>query len=400
MELTPWVLGKDITKPVRMEDDLEANIRKMDFSSAGGPSAARFIHAAFGQKLDRLLLIGSLWTPPHWMKDGAVIHFRNNSGGGHLKMDADNLEQFGRYVAAYVAGFGRHCGVPFYAISIQNELMFDESYNSCQYTPREYHDAIRAVGRAFQEFGITTKIIGPESIAPGGDFFTGKQLEWIDAVESDPETAPFLSFFCGHGPGDGADDQRNYWDRIKGYGKESWVTEWSGEKPRWIHSDNHDKQDGAMSMAMNLEEILADGNASAAVYWQCSDGKVRLESGNLMGITAESAAESAKYSVARQFFRFIRPGAVRVAIVPEIADLEASAFVQRRDRTLTVELVNSSTQDRQVQLTLPPDPPVSAFEVFRTSAFERCAAQPDLHPINGVVNFTIPPQSLVTLYGK
>src|SRR3984957_3828454 len=400
MELTPWVLGKDITLPVRLGDDIEADIRLMDFSAAGGRNAATFIRAINQKKLDRLLLIGSLWTPPHWMKDGAVIHYGNNSGGGHLKMDADNLEQFARYVSAYVKGFERVCGVPFYAVSLQNELMFKEPYNSCQYTPQEYHDAVAAVGRAFARYGIITKIMGPEGMAPNGDFFTGKQMGWIDAVQTDPETAGFLGFFCGHGHGDGEDDFRQYWSKIAGFGKESWVTEWAGEFPDWIHFDNQGKPDGALAMAWHLHEMLADGNNSAALYWQCSDGGPKLTDQNLTGNAPESANASTKFAVARNFFRWIRPGAVRVAITPESPELGASAYVHEKPRTLTIELVNTSDHGHAIRIQLLAEAPPKAFKAFRSTATERCAAQPDLIPTGGVINFTLPAEAVMTLYGQ
>ena len=400
MELTPWVLGQDVTNPVPLGDDIEANIRKMDFSSAGGPSAAAFIRAVNRRKLDRMLLIGSLWTPPHWMKTGDELRFGHNSGGGHLKMDADNLQQFGRYVAAYVLGFGRYCGVPFYAVSIQNELMFKEPYNSCQYTPQEYHDAIRAVGLAFEEYGVRTKIMGPESIAPLGNFFTDKQMGWIDAVESDPATAGFLSLFCGHGCGDGPGDLRDYWQMIRAFGRESWVTEWSGEQPDWIHADKNGKPDGALAMAVHLNQMLSDGSDSAAAYWQCSDGGANLSIQNLMGNTPESAQNSAKFAVARQFFRFIRPGAIRVAVTPDAPGLTASAFIHMQNRTLTIELVNTRMSDQSVLIRLPDQPAIGQFAVYRSTATERCAARPDLTASDGAIEMTIPAEAVVTLYGQ
>jgi O-glycosyl hydrolase len=399
MELTPWVLGPDVTKPVRLGDDIEANIRLMDFSAAGGPSAAKFIRAVNAKKLDRLLLIGSLWTPPHWMKDGAIVNF-GNSSGGHLRMDADNLEQFGRYVSAYVKGFERFCGVPFYAISLQNELMFKEAYNSCQYTPAEYHDAVRAVGRAFARYGITAKIMGPEGVAPFGDYFIDKQMGWINAVQDDPETAGYLSFFCGHGSGEDISDQQNYWKGIEGFGKESWVTEWSGESPDWIHSDQNGKPDGALAMAWHLHQILAGGNASAAVYWQCSDGRAAVSDQNLMGNTPQSAADSAKFAVARQFFRYIRPGSVRLAVQNDLSDLGTSAFIDPKNHALVIVLVNQANQDRDVRLSLPALPNLRIIRVFRTTATERFAAHADLVPTENAISLSIPAESVTTLYGQ
>src|SRR5436190_734196 len=82
-------------------------------------------------------------SAPHWMKGAELdantgqpdgnqpVLTATDSAGGSLIDTPDNLQQFGRYVAAYVKGFEQTYGVPFYAISIQNELAFHETYNSC-----------------------------------------------------------------------------------------------------------------------------------------------------------------------------------------------------------------------------------------------------------------------------
>ncbi|MGA2229639.1 MAG: glycoside hydrolase family 30 beta sandwich domain-containing protein [Tepidisphaeraceae bacterium] len=405
MELTPWVLGKDMSKPVPLGEDLEANIARMDFSAAGGIDAATMIRATNARKLDRLLLIGSLWTPPHWMKTGATLTPAGNSSGGHLKMDADNLEQFARYVAAYVKGFERACGTPFYAISIQNELMFKETYNSCQYTPREYHDAIAAVGREFAKDKIATKIMGPEGVGPDAGFFTNAQMGWIDAVESDPATADYLSLFCIHGyGGNGVDilsDGRaltDYWNTIQHFGKESWMTESSGENPAWLHTGADGKEDGALSVARHIHEGLVDGNFSAILYWQCCDGRGPISRENLMGPDEASARDSGKYACAKQFFRYIRPGSQRVDVSPQTATLGASAFVNDKDNALTIVLVNTSGQGRAVALQLPKPLSARKFHVVRSTATERCAIQPDIAASAGAATVLLPAYAVVTIY--
>jgi O-glycosyl hydrolase len=369
--------------------------------------AGTLVRTVNAKKLDRLLLIGSLWTPPHWMKhDAGINSWSNNSIGGHLKMDADNLEQFGRYVSAWVKGFEEHNGVPFYAISIQNELQFKEGYNSCQYTPAEYHDAVKAVGLAFAKYGITTKIMGPEGVGPDGGFFTGKQMEWINAVKTDPATAPYLSFFCIHGYGGNGIDMisdgaglRDYSAKLEKFHAESWMTESSGENPDWLHSDAKGGQDGALSLARHIHEGLVYGNYNAVVYWQCGNGKP-IFGETLMGATAESAAASGKYACAKHYFRYIRPGAVRVSVEPEIPTLGVSAFVHDLNRTLTIVMVNTGAEVRTIRLKLPDKPEMTKFAAFRSTERERFAAQPDALAADGMLTITIPAQAVETLNGQ
>jgi O-glycosyl hydrolase len=338
------------------------------------------------------------------MKSGALLTPGGDSSGGHLKMDADNLDQFGRYVAAYVKGFEQACGIPFYAISIQNEPMFKEPYNSCQYTPREYHDAVAAVGRAFARYKITTKIIGPEGVGPDGGYFSNAQMAWINAVESDRATADDLSLFCIHGyGGNGVDilsDGRalaDYWRTLRRYGKESWMTESSGENPDWLHTASDGKEDGALSVARHIHEGLVDGNYSTILYWQCCDGRGAVSRESLMGPDAASAQSSGKYACAKQFFRYIRPGSVRVDVSPQTATLGASAFVNDKNDAITIVLVNTAGQRRDVRITLPRRFASRTFRVFQSTITDRCAPQTDLAAASGVAEVQAPANGLVTL---
>src|SRR5438067_6967930 len=116
----------------------------------------------------------------------------NTNGGGHLIQSDDNLQQFGRYVAAYVQGFQQAYGEPLYAVSIQNELRFAEAYPSTIYYPNEYAAAVKAVGQVFQAQALTTKIFGPEDVGADSGFITNNQMSFINAVTTDPQAASQL----------------------------------------------------------------------------------------------------------------------------------------------------------------------------------------------------------------
>ncbi len=70
--------------------------------------------------------------------------FDDSSLGGTGPTSA--LTQFARCTAAYLRGFQNAYNVRFYAISIQNELNFEEFYNSCTYPiSSNYIIALKAV---------------------------------------------------------------------------------------------------------------------------------------------------------------------------------------------------------------------------------------------------------------
>src|SRR5580658_8696991 len=166
-----------------MGPNIDSNIAYFDFS-AGGPQVAGST-AQIGQSLITSLgdfkLFGSHWSPAPWVKivsgnkyeaggadlpsDGTPFPFiwlGNYAGGvldttGALRPEFDDsalggtgptsaLTQFARCTAAYLRGFQNAYGVSFYAISLQNELDFEEFYNSCLYPlAPSYLAALKAV---------------------------------------------------------------------------------------------------------------------------------------------------------------------------------------------------------------------------------------------------------------
>jgi O-glycosyl hydrolase len=247
--------------------------------------------------------------------------------------------------------------------------------------------------------------MGPEGVGPDGGFFTKAQMGWIDAVESDAATADYLSLFCIHGyGGNGVDilsDGRaltDYWKTIQHFGKESWKTESSGENPAWLHTGTDGKEDGALSVARHIHEGLVDGNYSAILYWQCCDGRGPISRENLMGPDEASARDSGKYACAKQFFRYIRPGSQRVDVSPQTATLGASAFVNDKNDSLTIVMVNTGEEGREVELNLPKRMSSRKFHVFRSTATERCQIQPDIMASDAMATAALPARAVVTLF--
>ena len=232
----------DFSKPVRLTDDLEANLALMDFHV--GP-LDDFAHVArwLGENGELpVKIVGSVWTPPHWMKgptglsstyvgnppsdnpshptpwlSGTDTHWNNgrsfnngNSIGGRLRTeDVDNLEQYGRYLASWVKGFEREQGLTLFAVSLQNESTFENPFDSMtlgvgpsgQRDLGQYALALEAAKDAWREFGVPTKVMGPHVAGlgptPENPFKHAQQIDMIQGVRDhpDPELLGFLSFY-------------------------------------------------------------------------------------------------------------------------------------------------------------------------------------------------------------
>jgi len=434
-------------KPLPPDADYHTVYGSLDFKVGDNQGQGLLAQALTAHKLDRLLVYGTPWTPPGWMKANGVTHLldyptgkgtsptavKDKNGGWH---DPDNTllpeqrNNYGKYLAGFCQGFQANFGVPVYGVSVQNELMFDEYYNSCRYDVDKscinwaaqplalqpncgpkfspmFHDTVDAIGRQFKAQNVTAKLLGPESVGPDKAYFTVIEEGYINAVMSDPTTAPFLGIINIHGYGGDAihpGGSRGAWTKfsndVKGYGREIWMTEESGEDSAWTTSQNGSKENGAISVGVHIAQALTYGNCSAYLYWQITDPK---PSGGAL-TTPDPATgvnlQAKKYCAAKHFFRYIRPGAVRLETTGDTETFSAGAFVHDANKTLTIVLINTAATPEPTTLALPANPAVSHFQAWRTTASENFAAQPNVMALGGKLSLTLPPQSMVTLYGQ
>jgi hypothetical protein len=312
------------------------------------------------------------------------------------------LTQFARCTAAYLRGFQNACNTRFTAISIQNELNFEEFYNSCTYPlSSSYIIALKAVRAELDKYPdlASIQLMGPEDLL-GGDAYAmwqlgsgsstvHKNLQYLQNLAADPQAAAAEAFFCIHGyASDGVSAASatptawgwwaNGWDaspapgipsNIHGFafnGKKSWMTETSGEDPAWLAPATGYPSAGAWSLGLRIHQALTTGRQSAWVYWQMTDG-------NAVGPSTLTSCilqtNSAKYIAAKHFFRFVRPGAVCVdAAVTGSTNLLASAYVDDRNSALTVVLLNTSSNALSPAIHVPGLPVISTFQSFASSA--------------------------------
>src|SRR5690606_11931563 len=132
-------------------------------------------------------VIGSVWSPPAWMKD-------NNSHIGNLsgyvldnvdpanRLSDDKYEHCAKFLVEYTRLF-ENSGVPVYAISPQSELMFTQVFESCQYTSTEYARIVRTLGQSFASSGMERPyIFGPEDMTQAHYGTTTRHRPYVDAL--------------------------------------------------------------------------------------------------------------------------------------------------------------------------------------------------------------------------
>jgi O-glycosyl hydrolase len=361
-------------------------------------------------------LIGSLWSPVPWVKVSSGDTYTQNwwpgpvNGvkwpfiwGGNFaggKLDVTNapldvfndgventssITQFVRSTAAYISGYQKFHGVRFYAISIQNELNFEQFYNSATYPlSSQYITAIKAIKEEFSrhEDLKNIKLMGPEDLLGGdpygmwqyggGSSTIHKNLQYLSNIGQDAKALEAVDFFCIHGyANDGVTSaganpkQWDWWSNgwgtspaagipanvkgFKDYGKKSWMTETSGEKVEWLSPANGFPSDGAFSLAIRIHQALTAGNESAWIYWTFAS-----EEGSEFDLTTPVLGNSApKFVAAKHFFKYIRPDARRVECRSSNQDILSSGYVDKSGESVTMVLVNTTNTTQDISINSP-----------------------------------------------
>jgi glucosylceramidase len=109
-----------------------------------------FIKKAFDAAGANLKLFVSPWSPPAWMKDNHdILH------GGKLLPEYD--QAWADYYVKFIKAYEAH-GIPVWGLTVQNEPMAKQTWESCIYTAEEERDFIKNyLGPTLHKNGLKNK---------------------------------------------------------------------------------------------------------------------------------------------------------------------------------------------------------------------------------------------------
>ena len=111
-----------------------------------------FIKEAISAAGGKLTLYASPWSPPAWMKDN-----NNILKGGKLK--SDFFQPWANYYTKFIKAYEKE-GIPVWGITIQNEPMATQRWESCIYTAEEERDFLKNfLGPTMHKEGLADKKI-------------------------------------------------------------------------------------------------------------------------------------------------------------------------------------------------------------------------------------------------
>lgn len=382
--------------------------------SAGGDNGKIARPIRWAQELKKLnpsmLFTASLWSPPHWMKEkaskgaGAKFEwskFGASSCGGRLA--PKYYKHFAHFLAQYCLGLEKKFEVPLYSISIQNELSFFEPYDSCVYTPQEYHDVVAEVAAVFKELGVKTKIMGPEDMTK----FPDRLWSFVKPVLADAKTKDALEIICSHGYSDGiqvslgTDDAVKLWDMMKDTGKEYWMTETGGGPADWEGKEGTDKKGNKTagnaldSLGSRMHNAIVLGNASVWLTWQIMTDKPDAE--GIVMASMDDCKPTKKFYVQKHYAKFIPPGTHRVDTSKDSGGVLAGAFAEKDKSVLTLVLQNQNEVETTVKIKISGGPAVSSLSAYITDKDRDCQKTDDVAVKDGAIELKMPARCIMTL---
>ena len=138
-----------------------------------------FIKEAMGVAGKEFVLFASPWSPPGWMKDNhEMLH------GGKLKPDC--AEAWANYYAKFIKAYEK-AGIPIWGLTVQNEPLAVQTWESCIFTGEEERDFLKQhLGPVMVKAGLGDKKILI------WDHNRDLLYERARAVLDDPEAAKYV----------------------------------------------------------------------------------------------------------------------------------------------------------------------------------------------------------------
>jgi glucosylceramidase len=286
-------------------------------------------------------LFASPWSPPAWMKSNDdMLH------GGELL--PEYYDAWARYYARFMRAYEQQ-GVPIWGMTVQNEPMATQPWESCVYTAQQERDFVKNyLGPTLQKSGLGDKKIII------WDHNRGMMYQRAKVVLDDPEAAKYVWGVAYHWyVGDHFDNVERVQEAYPG--TKLLFTEGCYES--FDAAKLKDWQCGERY----AESMISDFN-HGTVGW--TDWNVLLDEkggpnhvGNYCFAPVHANTRTGKLTYMNSFYyighfsKFIRPGARRIVSSSTLDELQTTAFLNV-DGTIAVVVLNRSEKSEPFLLWL------------------------------------------------
>ncbi|MCL2665549.1 MAG: hypothetical protein FWE82_08050 [Defluviitaleaceae bacterium] len=266
-------------------------------------------------------------------------------------LNPDNYADYANWFVEAIDMY-KEIGIDVYAISLQNEPGFLEPYDSCIYTWEWYNEMIKACIPIIKAAHPDVLVFGAECMT---DRMINEPAYWRNAnywrqIVEDPETNALVDRLAAHGSGSRASWElgRSKFGSTSQYNKGLWMTE------------TEPTRNSFTGVAMQIGRALAYGDVSAFTYW-CISGEDLISLDNL--------ATHKIWQTMKQFYRYIRPDAVRIDATLDRTltgdNLVFSAYTHEELDNTVVVFTNSSSNSYIIDVT---GAGIDAWDYYITTA--------------------------------
>jgi glucosylceramidase len=296
-----------------------------------------FIKRALKVANGNLKLFASPWSPPAWMKtNNEMLH------GGKLKPEYAQTwaDYFVKYIKAYKAE-----GIPMWGVTVQNEPLSTQVWESCVYTANEEKDFVRDyLGPTFKKDGLSNVKIMI------WDHNRGIMYQRAKVAYDDRKASQYIWGTAFH-----------------------WYVGEHFDNVRMVHDAFPDKKllyteaemDGSWSTATRIAKnmiIDLDNWCNGYAFWNlvldeyggprhAGGSSLHVKSSSIITANLETGEVTLNppYYTFGQFSRFIKPGAKRIACTSSSDEFIATAFINP-DGKIAVVVQNLRDHEQILQL--------------------------------------------------
>jgi glucosylceramidase len=294
------------------------------------------IKAAIKAAGGKLTLFASPWSPPSWMKDNNdVLH------GGKLK--PEYYQAWANYYVKFIRAYEKE-GVPVWGMTIQNEPMASQTWESCIYTAEDEKNFLKNyLGPTLAKAGL-----GDRKILVW-DHNRDLMYQRASVIFDDPDAAKYAYGIAYH-----------------------WYEDWSGGEPQYenirhvaesypdkpiLHTESTvEAFDPARVNEWSMGEryarqMIRDFNNGTTAWTDWNEMLDERGGPNHVGNFCMSSLHidtkthelrfTNIYEYIGHFSKFVRPGARRVSAVPSRSGLQTTAFLNK-DGSLVVVVMNET----------------------------------------------------------
>lgn len=301
-----------------------------------------------------------------------------------------DVAEYAEWLLAQVRRF-RNRGARLDYLSVANE----PSYSRNQMSGEFVRDVIKNLGPRLKAEGLLVPFVVPDDVRPSS------AAAQASVVLDDPVARRYVGALATHLYGEPLESVAQMSSLAQRYNLPLWMSEFALDvmdqiRPRGAPAAT------PFDWALLMHELLARYDMSAIDYFWGYVGSKGASGSSLLrlvhdGTTYRGFTRTKVFYYVGQYSRFVRPGALRVAVASSNASVKATAYF--RGGTRTVVAINPGSVPATTTLRAADLAGVRRLNRTRTSARENWARASPVRVRGTSVTVALPPQSVTTLTG-